>query len=172
MDPVAVRPPAPLLSPRFQLIRIFDPHLHCIPSLHVAITCYAWLSLRERVGGRGDGVQELAARAYRGVLQVIRSILLVKQHSLADIGPSLFMVTALFPEYGEQWVVDLAGDLLSLMPGTRAALGVRLRDTVLTDYRELREWSGDSSGPQEAVLSYIRRWSAPGNRPAAQQPPP
>jgi len=159
-----------------------DPHLHCIPSLHVLIASYTYLSLR-RVPGQGHReADDPAARAYRGALLVIRSILLVKQHSLADIGPSLFTLTALFPAYGEKWVAQLVGDLFPGIPGIPGRARARLREAVLSDYRELGECAvpprrrGPAEGPlpgvEEVVLGFVRRRGTPVARIATQQPPP
>ena len=38
-----------LLNPYFLLIALFDPHLHCIPSLHVLTICYNYHQTRKIV---------------------------------------------------------------------------------------------------------------------------
>jgi hypothetical protein len=162
------RDPAPPLSLRFFLIRLFDPHLHCVPSLHVVIVCYNYLSLRRRLGEHRGEPGDPVGRAYRGALLVIRSVLLVKQHSLADIGPSLFTLVAQFPLFGEDWVEETVNDLFVRMPGVPPETRLRLRNAVLSDYRGLSGGGGradprKSASPdsEEKVLSYILQRGRP-----------
>ena len=94
----------PLLSPRFLLIRLFDPHLHCIPSLHVLILGCTYLRVRRTCRRLGGNTRVPAvAWAYGSAVGVIEA--------LADIGPSLFVLSELLPEYGPREARRLAGDL-------------------------------------------------------------
>jgi hypothetical protein len=152
----------PLLSPHFLLIRLSDPHLHCIPSLHVLILCYNYMELRRvlwRRVGRAD--DPIAAAAYVAALHVIRSTLLVKQHSLSDIGPSLFALSELFPDYDEGQVEDFVGNLFGGMHGIPSQTAAGLREAVLADYRSLKPaipGGGAQASIEERLLEYIRRW--------------
>ena len=45
----------PPFNPYFILIRLFDPHLHCIPSLHVMTMCYNYHRTRQIVMKLSEG---------------------------------------------------------------------------------------------------------------------
>lgn len=160
------RVPGPWLSPHFLLIRLFDPHLHCIPSLHVLIACYNYLRLRRsfrtvakpRNRAESESLASPASEAYRSALRIIRATLLVKQHSVADIGPSLFMLSELFPDYDrpevQRFASDLAEGFVELSSGRRA----ELREAVLRDYRSLNALRArrPSVEIEELVIGYVR----------------
>jgi hypothetical protein len=95
-------------------------------------------------------------------------VLLVKQHSLADIGPSLFTLRALFPLFGEDWVEETVNALFVRMPGVSLETRDRLRDAVLSDYRALSQCAGSTgrgcsavAEVEEKVLAYILRRGRP-----------
>jgi len=156
------RPRGPRFSPRFLLIRLFDPHLHCIPSLHVLILCYNYLHLRRvfrRRTGRED--ERPVAEAYQAALRVLRAVLLVKQHSLADIGPSLYVLSELFPRYDRAEADRFARDLFGGFPGVRPELRATLLHAVLADYRDMERERRRRRGigVEDLVVEYLRAWS-------------
>jgi hypothetical protein len=143
------------------LVRLFDPHLHCIPSLHVLILCYNSLHLRlaaERLGGPAG--YALASEARREALSVIRSVLLVKQHSLADIGPSMYMLRELCPEYGLTEAEEFVRDLFREFPGASSELCGALRQAVMDDFRDMQRLRrrNPGKGIEDLVVSYLESW--------------
>jgi hypothetical protein len=151
-------------NPYFLLIALFDPHLHCIPSLHVLTICYNYYRTRKivmRLDTNGSSGRLLAAVTYRAALRITEAVLLVKQHSLLDIGPSLFLLSRLFPDFGEaeirRFVSDLFADIPLLDPGAAA----RLRRVILDGYGELlaRQQGRGGSPPTVTVLEYLREKS-------------
>jgi len=135
--------PTPPLNPYFILMRLFDPHLHCIPSLHVMTMCCNYHKTRQIVMKLGPGQAgketcgKAAAQTYALALQITEVVLLVKQHSLVDIGPSLFLFSSLFPGYDEAEAKRFIGALFehhqAIGPGTKA----RLRAAILQTYEDL-----------------------------------
>ena len=133
----------PPLNPYFILIRLFDPHLHCIPSLHVMTICYNYYKTRQIVMKLKDGqagkeiYTEAVAQTYTLALQITEAILLVKQHSLIDVGPSLFLLSSLFPDYDQREVKRFIGGLFEnrrvIEPETKA----RLRAVILQTYEKM-----------------------------------
>ncbi len=133
----------PPLNPYFILIRLFDPHLHCIPSLHVMTMCFNYHRTRQivmKLGSRQAGKElnsEAAAQTYTLALQITEVILLVKQHSLVDIGPSLFLLSSLFPDYDQREVNRFISELFE----NRRVIGpqsmARVRNGILQTYEEM-----------------------------------
>lgn len=151
---------APPLNPWFAAIYLFDPHLHCIPSLHVLVICYNWRRLAEilrrrgRLEGEGlSAVHEAQAQAVR----VSEAILAVRQHSLADIAPSLFLLSCRYREFGQEEVSQYAGTLFRRWrlpePIKRS-----MRDCILDGYREMRRRL--SCGPNNTCRELLLRFLA------------
>jgi hypothetical protein len=90
-------------KPGFIPIHILDPHLMCIPSLHVMIVILTYTKLRLALGNLGaenkyaDEIELVRRRA----LDITESILYVKQHSINCIAAALYAMTSydrqLFP---------------------------------------------------------------------------
>ena len=91
------RPPAALFG-KFRMIHILDPHLLCVPSLHVAIvvlayTFFADVFKQEHIPD--DMQQKLSQELYAGALQIAETVLYVKQHSVNCIAAALYMMIKL-----------------------------------------------------------------------------
>ncbi len=133
----------PPLNPYFILIRLFDPHLHCIPSLHVMTMCYNYHKTRQIVmklsfGRAGKEIYtEAAAQTYTLALQITEMILLVKQHSLVDIGPSLFLLSSMFPDYDQREVKRFIRGLFENRRVVDRYAKARLRAGILQTYEEM-----------------------------------
>jgi len=152
---------AALGNPYYLLIALFDPHLHCVPSLHVLTICYNYHQTRKivkRIDPDHAAGSHLTAETYRLALRITEAMLLVKQHSLLDIAPSLFLLSRLFPDYGEgeirRFVSDLFADAPLLAPDTAA----RVRRVILQSYEQLlaRLWVRRDCVPTDIVLDYLR----------------
>lgn len=95
--------PLCLRKAAFVSIRIFDPHLMCIPSLHVMVVTLTYrkmcqilkcLGAEKEYGGELESVR-------RHAIEIIESILYIKQHSINCIAAGLYAMTCfdeqLFP---------------------------------------------------------------------------
>lgn len=133
----------PPLNPYFILIRLFDPHLHCIPSLHVMTMCYNYHRTRQIVlklssGEAGKSPNGKAvAQTIALALKITEATLLVKQHSIADIGPSLFLLSCLFPDYNQREVKRFVRGLFENRPVIGQDPLARLRLGILQTYEEM-----------------------------------
>ncbi|MGI5106996.1 hypothetical protein H0R94_08205 [Treponema socranskii] len=79
----------------FKMIHALDPHLLCVPSLHVAIVILASVYYAE-VFKNGDFTEE-ERKAYteelkEGARRIIESVLYVKQHSVNCIPAAMYMM--------------------------------------------------------------------------------
>ena len=147
-------------NPYFLLIVLFDPHLHCIPSLHVLTICYNYHQTRKIMTSLDpDGAigSRAAAETYRLALRITEATLLVKQHSLLDIGASLFLLSRLFPDYGEMEIRRFTSDLFAGSPALDPDAATRVRRAILQSYEELLALQRGSGGspPAEIVLDYL-----------------
>jgi hypothetical protein len=90
--------------PRFFLIHLTDPHLMCIPSLHVMIVICVYTEFRRIIGEMGDE-KRFAHRSEelrKGALAITEAVLYVKQHSVNCVAAAMYAMTCfdkdLFPE--------------------------------------------------------------------------
>jgi hypothetical protein len=92
-----------IARPRFFLIHLTDPHLMCIPSLHVmvVIRTYTGFAVIAKSLGESEELKEQVLEMKYGALAISRAILFVKQHSVNCIAASLYAMTCfdavLFP---------------------------------------------------------------------------
>jgi len=89
-----------IARPRFFLIHMADPHLMCIPSLHVmiAIHTFKMFSVIAKQLGAEEQLKEQAEEYKQGALAISQAILFVKQHSVNCIPAALYGMTCFSPD--------------------------------------------------------------------------
>jgi len=89
-----------IARPRFFLIHIADPHLFCIPSLHVMVVAHTFkmFSVIAKQLGAEDDLKEQAEEMRQGALAISQAILFVKQHSVNCIPAALYAMTCFSPD--------------------------------------------------------------------------
>lgn len=100
------RPPG-MQNARMLVIKAFDPHYHCLPSLHIVIVVYTFLKYSEWVPElQGSNVEADVWKRYlrREMMQIAESVLYVKQHSVSCIAASLFFMAVHCPATDEAFV--------------------------------------------------------------------
>lgn len=86
-------------SPKFILIHAADPHLLCVPSLHVAIVTGTWAYVRKFLSETEflkDEKDKILEQIYFGAVKITESVLYVKQHSINCITGAMYMLTSAF----------------------------------------------------------------------------
>lgn len=89
-----------IARPRFLVIHMLDPHLMCIPSLHVMVVIFTYLQFTEiakKLGAENE-LKEQALEMKQGALAISQAILFVKQHSVNCIPAALYGVTCFCPD--------------------------------------------------------------------------
>ncbi|MCL2473053.1 MAG: hypothetical protein FWF26_05175, partial [Treponema sp.] len=87
--------PSRISNPRFLLIHMVDPHLMCIPSLHVMIVIRTYTLFRDIINTLGDK-ERFAAQTEElrsGALAITEAVLYVKQHSVNCISAAMYAMT-------------------------------------------------------------------------------
>ena len=89
-----------IARPRFFVIHLLDPHLMCIPSLHVMVVIHTYTQFAAIVKSLGDEdkLREQALEMKHGALAISQAILFVKQHSVNCIPAALYAMTCFSPE--------------------------------------------------------------------------
>ncbi len=81
-------------GPYFYFIRFVDPHLHCLPSLHVMIAGFTFFRITdiiEKFAESSEEYEQEKAYLFSMVINIINSVLFIKQHSVNCI-PSGFLL--------------------------------------------------------------------------------
>ena len=140
-----------IAHPRFLLIHAADPHLMCIPSLHVMVVIRTYTLFREIAKNLGEEVRFAcqAEELRHGALAITEAVLYVKQHSVNCISAAMYAMTCydprLFPpEEAECFVSGIFRDTKT--PGKED--GDLIRDHILSLYRRFltqKEAAGYSS---------------------------
>ncbi|GHT69321.1 hypothetical protein FACS1894110_18540 [Spirochaetia bacterium] len=93
------RRPRYLRRPGFILVHVFDPHLMCIPSLHVmvVIRTYTKFAAILRSLGEEERYAPQIAELKKGARDITEAILYVKQHSVNCIAAAMYAMTCFDP---------------------------------------------------------------------------
>jgi len=89
--------------PLFMVIHMVDPHLMCIPSLHVMVVIFTYTTFAKTAKSFGDeeNLKEQILEMKYGALAIVEAILFVKQHSINCIAAALYAMNSysneLFP---------------------------------------------------------------------------
>jgi hypothetical protein len=83
----------------FRVIYLFDPHLMCIPSLHVMVAVFTYTAFRSilRALDTAGRFAPGAAALYRHAVGIIDSILFVKQHSVNCVAAGMYAMHCFSP---------------------------------------------------------------------------
>jgi hypothetical protein len=157
--------------PRFLLIHAVDPHLMCVPSLHVMVVIWTYTEFARIVRSLGDGERfaPQIGEIKRGALAITEAILFVKQHSVNCIAASLYAMGrfdgALFPPAEAE---DFVSRIFT--GGIAAEDGELIRNHIRDLYRRfVRE--GRNGGPwDEPLVNFLR--ALPGPFPVREGPLP
>jgi len=111
-------------SKAFRMIRRFDPHLLCIPSLHVAIAVLTrtyYVQAFKELGFSEEECKVYGEELRERARKIIESILYIKQHSVNCIPAALYM-------------------MFSLLQGRfTISEGVEIINSLFTDARDISE---------------------------------
>jgi hypothetical protein len=92
-----------IARPRFFFIHLVDPHLMCVPSLHVMVVIRTWTKFAAILRSLGEAENYAAQieEMKQGALAITQAVLFVKQHSVNCIPAALYAMTCfdaeLFP---------------------------------------------------------------------------
>ena len=96
------------------------------------------MKLSEGQAGK-ESYTEAVAQTHALALQITEAILLVKQHSLVDVGPSLFLLSSLFPDYDQREAKRFIQGLFENRRVVGQEVKARLRTGILQTYEEMSD---------------------------------
>jgi hypothetical protein len=82
------------------VIQLFDPHLLCVPSLHVMVCIHTWIKARHllQTHGKGQWEEQYVERIFNHAILITESILYMKQHSVNCIPAAMYAMSCFEPE--------------------------------------------------------------------------
>ncbi|MDR2134778.1 MAG: hypothetical protein LBP27_06685 [Treponema sp.] len=153
------RRPFYIARPRFFLIHLADPHLMCVPSLHVMVVIRTYTKFRSmlRDMNEEERLPERIEELRRGSLAITEAVLYVKQHSVNCISAAMYAMTCfdrgLFPpEEAERF----ASDLFRGTGRPSGGDGERIREHILGLYRRFLDEGERAAYWTEPLLSFLR----------------
>jgi hypothetical protein len=136
--------PSVIADFNFIVIHIFDPHLHCVPSLHVMVCAYTGFMTSEIIKKHAEDPSKYQVEldwVYKNSLEIIESVLLVKQHSVNCIPAGYFMTSMLFDSFRDNWASQYMDEMFADDPkGIKDAPGTaeyikKLYTRFMNDYK-------------------------------------
>jgi len=164
--------------PRFILIHLLDPHLMCIPSLHVmvAIYTYTMFACIARQLGEEEKLKEQIDEMKQGALAICQAVLYTKQHSVNCIPAALYAMVRFRPDlFSPEEAEDFTSMLFSQAPSAdKAPLGCRvhpafapasklsettqaeIKSYILALYRRFLEEGKTAKSWEEPLVNFLR----------------
>ncbi len=144
---------------KLKLLHWADPHLHCVPSLHVMVVCFNHLrisSLIEELAGGTAGYEEELEYLENQAVQITNSILYMKQHSINCIPAGLFALSAECTEFTNEYALKLIDKLNQLNIGTIdrfEEISLYITD-LYKDFQELSKFSTN----KEILINFLLKY--------------
>jgi hypothetical protein len=153
-----------IARPRFFVIHLLDPHLMCVPSLHVMVVIWTYVKFAEILRSFNDAgyysahIEEMK----QGALAITHAILFVKQHSVNCVAAALYAMTRFG---GELFPPEEAEAFINLL-FWEAPPAAPLRNGRLPANYKVRPWaaprtkipSSDASIIKAYIISLFRRF--------------
>jgi hypothetical protein len=171
-----------IARPRFFVIHLLDPHLMCVPSLHVMVVIWTYTRFAAILRSFNDDGRYAAQieEIKQGALAITHAILFVKQHSVNCIAAALYAMTRfdgkLFPPEEAEAFINLlfweappdapAGRLPAnyrvrpwAAPRTKipAADATIIRTHISSLFRRFLEEGKTAQGWEEPLLNFMRQ---------------
>jgi hypothetical protein len=158
---------------RFFLIHLTDPHLMCIPSLHVMIVIRVYTAFRRVLSLMGDSdryapeIESVKNQA----LNITQAILYVKQHSVNCVSAAMYAMSRFDPDlFPPEEAEIFAANLFSPRNGLPEGEAVtaedvpEIREHILTLYRRFFEEGKKAGNWEEPLLEFLDSLSRTGER--------
>ncbi|MCF6334210.1 MAG: hypothetical protein L3J12_00520 [Spirochaetales bacterium] len=143
-----------------KMIHWIDPHLHCVPSLHVMIVCFNHLrisSLIETLAGNTRLYEkELKYLEYQAVI-ITNSILFMKQHSINCIPAGLFALADECEEFSDYYAETLVEKVYSLNRDTVERMD-EIYTYILQLYADFRK-SAESRTRRDVLVDFLYNYN-------------
>ena len=146
----------------FRIIHAFDPHLLCVPSLHIALialTTVFFKKLFKDIGLDEAECFQKNTELYNEAVEIAESVLYMKQHSVNCIPSALYMITKLFPSlFTPNDAVNFINDMFLTAPAISAADTAEIKDHISFMYERLLLEGIAADDWREPVIRWIENY--------------
>ncbi|MDR2193831.1 MAG: hypothetical protein LBP19_05110 [Treponema sp.] len=148
---------------RFALIHAFDPHLMCIPSLHVMVVIRTYTTFAGIVRNFSDSntYAKQAAELRGRALAITEAVLYVKQHSVNCVAAAMYAMSRFDPPlFTEQEAEAFTADLFTdaTLPSADAS---RIRKHILDLYRRFLDQGRQCADWTKPLLAFLEERKVP-----------
>jgi hypothetical protein len=142
------------------LIHAADPHLMCIPSLHVMIVIRTYTKFRAILKEMGEdaGLASQVDEVRQLALDITEAILYVKQHSVNCIPAAMYVMTCFDPRlFGAEEAEDFVSSIFMrpFSPEQSAAI----RAYIILRYRQFLAEGRGAKDWKEPLLKFLAEYS-------------
>ncbi|MDR2468015.1 MAG: hypothetical protein LBD22_03550 [Spirochaetaceae bacterium] len=144
---------------KFKLIHLFDPHLMCIPSLHVMVVVYTFIKFREEITALNglECYQKEVDWTRKHALAITESILYVKQHSVNCIPAALYTMTRFDASRFSPEVIDMfIGDLFQKSDGISPETVKKIKTHAAILYKDFLSKGMQASSWEDPLFDFLR----------------
>ncbi len=142
-----------------KMIHWADPHLHCVPSLHVMIVCFNHLRIEtfiKKLAGETAGYEEELDYLKNQTILITNSILFMKQHSINCIPAGLFAISKECSEFTDEYALDLIEEIRKMNTGSINKME-EIAAYISDLYMEFRKSSGSDSS-KEVLIDFLHEY--------------
>jgi len=147
--------PKYLKTAKFKLLHAADPHLHCVPSLHVLIVVCNYKNFARLIdkfgGGNGAQYKEQKELVYRKAVEITESVLFMKQHSVNCIPAALYFISRLRPDFTAEEALAFTGDLFA-ESGSAPPTSEEIKNFITSQYLDMMNADIPEGGDYKDVL--------------------
>jgi hypothetical protein len=162
------------------MIHMLDPHLMCIPSLHIMVSIFTYKMFNKIALqlGEEENLKKQILEMKEGALAICQSVLYIKQHSVNCIPATLYTMTCFRPELfppheAEEFTnllfspapsVDKAPPGCRVHPGyspsTKLPLDVQeeIKNHILKLYRQFLSEKENAKSWDEPVINFLKQF--------------
>lgn len=147
--------PRYLKTAKFKLLHAVDPHVHCVPSLHVLLVVSNYMNVWRLIGkfstGNGERYKTQKELVYNKAVEITESILFMKQHSVNCIPAALYFMTMLRDEFTQEEALSFIDDLFASKDGAPENAG-EIKDFIRSQYLAMLHTDVPQGGSHNDVL--------------------
>jgi hypothetical protein len=148
---------------RFIIIHMTDPHLMCIPSLHVMIAIRAYTKFRDII--RSLGEEEILSKEidgmYQGALKITEAVLYVKQHSVNCISAAMYAMSHFdSPLFQPDEAIQFAEQLYVHEENPGEEDSILIREHIISLYERFMQEGNDAARWEKPLIQFLEE-SAP-----------
>lgn len=150
--------PRYLAHPQFILIHVMDPHLMCIPSLHVMVVIRTYTKFRDIICSLGDEerfapqIEEMRL----GALGITEAILYVKQHSINCVAAAMYAMTRFDPRlFPQEEARAFSSRLFIHAEVLNAEDSTSIRNHIAELYARFFEEGNKTGSWEEPLLAFL-----------------